>query len=176
MAPDRYIPYLPVIQAWIQQTLDKHAHERLALSSFTFARLRQYFSPEFLSAARVVPTDLLPVPPLSALGLEEFADFETQPISGITYKETYFLLRSAAATDESLHFHELVHVVQWEVLGPKDFLLLYAQGLAESGYRESPLEAMAYDHQRRFDTGESPYSVEAEVTQQSLALKTQARL
>jgi hypothetical protein len=149
MTPDRYIPFLPVIQDWIEQTLDEHAHERLALSLFPFARLEQYFSPELLSTARVVPIDLLPVPPLSRLGLREFADLETQPISGITYKETYFLLRGAAATDESLHFHELVHVVQWKVLGPRDFLLLYALGLAEYGYRESPLEAMAYNHHQR---------------------------
>src|ERR1035437_8223995 len=29
--------------------------------------------------------DRLPVPPLSALGLPEFADFESQPARGITY-------------------------------------------------------------------------------------------
>jgi hypothetical protein len=85
MMLDRYVPFLPVIQDWIQHTLDEDAHERLALSSFTFARLGQYFSPELLSTARVVPADLLPVPPLSALGLKEFADFEAQPINGITY-------------------------------------------------------------------------------------------
>ena len=44
-------------------------------------------------------------------------------------------------------------------------------GLAESGYRDCPLEAMAYDHQRRFDAGKPPYSVEAEVREQTLALK-----
>jgi hypothetical protein len=45
-------------------------------------------------------------------------------------------------------------------------------GLAEYGYRENPLEAMAYDHQRRFHEKQSPYSVEEEVSKQSLALKT----
>ena len=82
-----------------------------------------------LNTASVVRTDRLPVPPFSALGLWEFAGFENQPLSGITYKDTYFLQRSVA-TDETLHLHELVHVVQWQVLGPKDFLLLYAVGLA----------------------------------------------
>jgi hypothetical protein len=108
--------------------------------------------------------------PLSALGLREFADFEGQPARGITYRDTYFLWR-AVATDESLHFHELVHVVQWQVLGPRDFLLLYAAGLAESGYHDCWLEAMAYNHQRRFDAGGPPYSVEANVREQTLALK-----
>src|ERR1035437_3419422 len=98
----------------------------------------------------IIVPHLREMAPLSALGLREFADFENQPARGITYLDTYFLWR-ADATDESLHFHELVHVVQWQVLGPKDFLLLYAAGLAESGYRDCRLEAMAYDHQRRFD-------------------------
>jgi hypothetical protein len=173
MGPDRYLPFLPIILEWIQQTLDAHADESRTVASFKFSRLAHYFSAGILKTASVVPADRLPVPPLAALGLREFADFENQPISGITYIDTYFLQR-AAATDESLHFHELVHVVQWQVLGPKDFLLLYAAGLAESGYRDSPLEAMAYDHQRRFDAGEPPYSVEEQVWRQTLALKTHA--
>src|ERR1035437_4776779 len=170
MGSDRYLPFLPIVLNWIQQTLYDHARERRAVSSFKFPRLPHYFSEGLLNTASVVPCDRLPVPPLSALGLPEFADFESQPISGITYRDTYFVWR-ADATDESLHFHELVHVVQWQVLGPKDFLLLYAAGLAESGYRDCRLEAMASDHQDRFDAGDPPYSVEAEVWRQTLALK-----
>ena len=170
MGSDRYLPFLPFILDWIEQTLDAHAHEKRTVSSFKFPRLPHYFSEGLLNAASAVLCDRLPVPPLSALGLREFADFENQPIRGITYRDTYFLWR-AVAKDESLHFHELVHVVQWQVLGPEDFLLLYAAGLAESGYRDCALEAMAYDHQRRFDAGDPPYSVEAEVSRQTLALK-----
>lgn len=52
--------------------------------------------------------------------------------------------------DEGLHFHELIHVVQWRVLGPERFLAAYADGLEKFGYRASPLEAMAYDAQAAF--------------------------
>jgi hypothetical protein len=173
MASYRYRPFLPTILNWIQHTLDARAHGRRAVSSFGFPRLARYVSDELLNATSVVLTDRLPVPPLSALGLAEFADFENQTISGITYKDTYFLERNAV-TDESLHVHELVHVVQWQVLGPEDFLLLYATGLSEHGYLGCPLEGMAFEHQRRFDAGESPYSVEAEVREQTLALRTDA--
>jgi hypothetical protein len=162
VGPDRYRPFLPIILDWIQQTLDAHADDKRPVASFKFRRLPRYFSERLLNATTVVPTDRLPVPPLSALGLWEFADFESQPLSGITYRDTYFLQRSVAS-DESLHFHELVHVVQWQVLGPKDFLLLYAPGLAGHGYRRCPLEAMAFDHQRDFDADDAPYPVEAEV-------------
>jgi len=79
MGPDRYLPYLPTILNWIQQTLDAHAGNKRPVSSFNFTRLPRYFSERLLNTASVVPTDRLPVPPLSALGLWEFADFENQP-------------------------------------------------------------------------------------------------
>jgi hypothetical protein len=126
------------------------------VASFKFQRLPQYFSKEILETANVVITDHLPRPPLSALGLPEFASFETQLMNGITYLDTYFL-EPSGTSEETLHCHELVHVVQWHVLGPRDFLLLYAVGLLEQGYMDSPLERMAYDHQRRFDAREPSY-------------------
>lgn len=73
------------------------------MASFKFPQLPRYFSVELLNSARVVITDRLPRPPLAALGLVEFASFETRPMGGITYQETYFL-QPTAATDESLHF------------------------------------------------------------------------
>ena len=81
MGSDRYLPFLPIILDWIEQTLDDHAHERRAVSSFNFPRLPHYFSEGLLNTASVVLSDRLPVPPLSALGLREFADFESQPAS-----------------------------------------------------------------------------------------------
>ena len=48
-------------------------------------------------------------------------------------------------TEEAIHFHELIHVIQWRLLGPEDFLKSYANGLDEFGYENSPLEKMAYD-------------------------------
>jgi hypothetical protein len=103
------------------------------------------------------------------MGLTEFAAFEHQPMGGITYFDTVFLLPDGA-DDESLHFHELIHVIQWHVLGSENFLLLYAAGLVERGYFDSPLEAMAYGHQHRFEVCWPVYSVEAEVRAAMLAL------
>ena len=72
------------------------------------------------------------------------------------------------------HLHELVHVIQWQVLGARDFLLLYAAGLIEHDYASSTLEKMAYEHQARFDASQETYSVEAEVQEQVLALLPQS--
>ncbi len=79
---------------------------------------------------------------------------------GITYLDTYFV-RADEAQSESLHFHELVHVIQWRLLGPEKFLALYADGLERFGYRNSPLEVMAYELQERFEREQQPFDVEA---------------
>ena len=168
MAGTPYSSFLPPILKWIRETLDAYALQKRSVESFGFQRLPQYFEPSLLHATNVVVTDAPPVPPLSAWGLSDFAWLETGP-RAVTYQDTYFL-ETGAAGSESLHFHELVHAIQWRVLGPEDFLLMYAAGLAEHGYEDSPLEAMAYAHQARFEAGGPPYSVEAEVGAGTLAL------
>ena len=169
MAEDWYAEFLPAISKWILLTLDANADRARPVASFQFRRLPRYFSELLLSTTSVVVTFDLPRPPLSALGLSVFSSFEKQAMCAITYLDTYFIEDSAAA-DESLHFHELIHVIQWQVLGPKNFLLLYADGLTKRGYLECPLEAIAYAHQRRFDVHWPSYSVEAEVRKQTLDL------
>ena len=77
---------------------------------------------------------------------------------GITYRDTYFVKREHAA-DESLHFHELVHVLQWQALGPEHFILSYALGLA-GGYLANPFEEIAYTLQDRFSQHDEPFRVE----------------
>ena len=88
---------------WIQQKFDAHAGEKRPVASFKVSQLPRYFPVELLNSASAISTDPPPRPPLSALGLVEFASFETQPMGGIAYQETNFLEPSAAA-DESLHF------------------------------------------------------------------------
>jgi hypothetical protein len=112
----------------------------------------------------------LGIAPVISMGLTEFQEFETLDPVGITYKNTYFL-NAKNAEDESLHFHELIHAVQWRALGPEAFLILYADGLAKYGYERCPLEQIAYAHQRRFSERHGPvYDVETEVLAETLAL------
>jgi len=153
----------PIIRDWIQATLAAHAPEAKAVGSLNFPRLSQYYSRELLSKAKAVFVDRVPVPPLSKIGLAQFSDFENMGADGITYLDTYFVKRREAQR-ESLHFHELVHVIQWKVLGVERFLAAYADGLERHSYRNSPLEVMAYDHESRFKTSPAPYDVEAKVT------------
>jgi hypothetical protein len=44
----------------------------------------------------------------------------------------------------------LIHVIQWQSLGPERFLKTYAEGLERFGYENSPLEKMAYEAEDLF--------------------------
>jgi hypothetical protein len=149
MTQEEFQKFYPLLLGWIDITLRAHAGDTQAVISRGFPRLPLYFSADTLTAAKVVPVDQLPIPPLSSWGLTRFADFERGNFGGITYLNTFFI-RRAELSNEALHFHELIHVVQWRTLGPEQFLRSYADGLERFGYRESPLEVMAYDAEAAF--------------------------
>ena len=149
----------PLVAGWIRKTLAEHVGAAKSVASFDFHRLPSYYGAQLLASSKVVVVSRVPVPPLSAMGLDRFGDFEQMDAGGITYLDTYFV-RADYAHDESLHFHELVHVIQWRLLGPEKFLALYADGLERVGYRNSPLEVMAYDLQDRFECETQPFDVE----------------
>jgi hypothetical protein len=142
---------LPEMMTWIEQTLAPHRATARPVADLGFPRLAHYYSAPLLGGSRVILVDECPVPPLSRMGLDGFEDFENLHAAGITYGP-YFFVRRECAHDESLHFHELVHVVQWAHLGPQKFVMAYALGhLAAGSYRQNPLEVMAYDFQDQFD-------------------------
>ena len=51
------------------------------------------------------------------------------------------------------------HVIKWRILGPDRFLFLYVNGLECFGYRQSPLEAMAYDAETAFASSMAIFNV-----------------
>ena len=126
-----------------------HAGNTRTVVSRGFPRLPLYFSADTLISAKVVLIDQLPIPPLSSWGLTRFADFERGNFNGITYLNTFFIKRDELE-NETIHFHELIHVVQWRVLGPEQFLRSYTDGLERFGYIDCPLEVMAYDAEAAF--------------------------
>ena len=111
VTPQEFELAFPKLMEWIQKTL--LAHQRLArpVTAKNFQRLPLYFSRAQIEATKFVVVERIPVPPLSSIGLSHFSEFERGDYGGITYLNTYFL-KSAGADDESLHFHEMVHVVQ----------------------------------------------------------------
>jgi hypothetical protein len=153
MTPEEFQKYYPRLLGWIDTTLRAHAENARTVASRGFPRLPLYFSANTLMSTKVVSVDQLPIPPLSSWGLTRFADFERGNFNGVTYLNTFFIKRDDLR-NEAIHFHELIHVIQWRILGPEQFLSSYADGLERFGYRDSPLEKMAYDAEAAFTAKE----------------------
>jgi hypothetical protein len=165
MTPSDLASRLPLIRGWIDDLLARSRPLARRVASLGLPRLPDFYSADTLSGAYVVEVDDVPVPPLGALGLPDFAEFESMEAEGITFQDHYFVKRGRAH-DEALHFHELVHIVQWRLLGPEQFLLSYAAGyVTHGGYASNPFEQIAFDLQDRFESGEAPFSVEPVVRQ-----------
>lgn len=146
---------LPIIRNWIEELLESNKENTTSVINLNFPRINQIFPDDLLEKAKVVTVvGKVPFPPLSHIGLHELSGMEQIPLAGITYKDTFFINQNHRS--ESLHFHELIHVVQWERLGVDNFLLAYGVGLLQFGYEKSPLEQMAYTLQRIFETGTIP--------------------
>jgi hypothetical protein len=142
---------LPKVGQWIDDLRAKHLPESMPASEAGFPRLGSCFPNDFLKLARVVSVDVIPFPPVSEYGLPEFESLAKMSMAGITFRDMYFVRPSSSS--EGIHFHELVHVVQWNTLGVREFLLTYALGIVQCGYVQSPLEAIAFDLQARFERG-----------------------
>jgi len=159
MTPEEFQELYPPLLNWLRATLTAHAGMAQAVASRAFSRLPLYFSKETLASTKVVLVNWVPRPPLSKMGLTRFVEFERGDLDGITYLDTFFL-KQAHSKNEAIHFHELIHVVQWRLLGPDRFLYSYANGLERFGYRQSPLEVMAYDAERMFATSITIFDAE----------------
>ncbi len=144
---------LPRVRQWIDEYLEQYSDQARTVHSLGFKRLATCFPQELLVRAKVVTVTRVPFPPVENFGLPEFAPMQQMAFDGITFKDTFFLQQGHSS--ESLHFHELVHVVQWAKLGVDNFLLAYGFGLIQCGYEQSPLEKMAYTLQRGFEQGMS---------------------
>src|SRR2546426_9860255 len=149
MTPKDFQKFFPLVDNWIGAALAAHAGTARPVASCGFPRLPLYFTAETLASAKVVIMDRLPVPPLSSWGLTQFASFERGDPDGITYLDTCFL-KPHQSKNEAIHFHELIHVIQWRVLLAERFLLSHAPGFVGFGYLGRPLEGLAYHAEAQF--------------------------
>ena len=165
LTPEEFRTAYPKLRAWIQKTLEFYEKNAKPIASMHFVRLPLYFDHSLLDTAKFIAIDRLPMPPLSAMGLSRFTAFEQGNLHGVTYLDRYFIKRTVV-TEEAIHFHELIHVIQWRLLGPEDFLAAYANGLDEFGYENSPLEKMAYDAEAAFKRSFPIFDAEKFVAEQ----------
>lgn len=130
------------VEQWIDRTNVEYQDQRISCSKF-FDEFNGFYPLDFLQQAYFVIVDKIPkpdFPELREMGLSDFIDMEA---AGITYKNTYYILPHVAS-NLRIHFHELVHVAQWEHLGATAFMERYMTEIQTLGYDGAPLEKMAY--------------------------------
>jgi hypothetical protein len=124
----------------------------------------EYFDASDLGRLRIVQGDPLPVanPPFSHIVRRFGLTYpDLTMVDAITFDH---VIAARVPLTPDLLFHELVHVVQYRLLGVSEFAYQYTRGfLSRRSYNEIPLEVCAYELDRRFRLSAQPFDVEAEV-------------
>lgn len=154
-------------QNWISAQRDLHYKYSAPLLENDIEPLKGFYLRETIERARIRNVPQIENPPfyndLRQLGVPVPLDFSQ--MAGITFDDTILISDLYANTQShiSLIFHEMVHVVQYGLLGVDEFTSQYIQGWAQNGfeYVKIPLESAAYELQRRFDERpQSAFSIE----------------
>ena len=131
---------LTAIEQWIDEVNHKYKYKRVCCTQFA-AQFAGFYPTEFLENAFYVVIDEIPKPDFAALRAMGLGDFIDMKVSGITYKNTYYLL-STSVDNLRVHFHELVHVLQWQNLGALAFIERYINSGEKINVPEYVLDAL----------------------------------
>ncbi|MCP4202800.1 MAG: hypothetical protein GY769_12810 [bacterium] len=156
--------------AWIRAQREHYRPRATPLSEEDRDKLSAYFSQQVLDRARVLVVRGFDNPGFFSVFEErgEPHPIDLRRASAMALVDTILVAKSAAGGPlrDRLLFHELVHMVQYELLGLEDYMDRYVDGWAQSGrdYREIPHERQAFDLAARFrrSAGDA-FSVETEV-------------
>ncbi len=134
------------------------------LSASAQEGVQGYFSDIDLDRVRIVVADPLSIGEPPFAGLVRRLGF-VFPSVKLTAAITFdYLIACREPMNHSLLFHELVHVVQYRLLGVDAFAKHYVNGFLVGGsYHEIPLECCAFELEGRFMAGKDVFDVEAEV-------------
>jgi hypothetical protein len=151
---------------WVEQQRAEHRPQGWPLTPMAQEPLTPYYATPDLAAVRwrVVPE--IENPAFQAvvaaqLAAEGFPAMDFREMAGITFVDTILLSSSRRPADAqiaSLLVHEMVHVVQYRLLGGLGpFMHEYVWGMARNGfdYFKIPLEVQAYAIEARAATGET---------------------
>ncbi len=158
-------------RSWVQDQRNRHRPTARTLTESEKAAFRPFFEPSILDIARVKRVPGIQNPgfytELGAMGVASPLDFTA--MQGITFVDTILVSEREHSPHEpleSLLFHELVHVVQYAILGLPAFIDRYVRDWAKAGqrYGRIPLERDAYALQERLEAQpQRVFSVETEV-------------
>ena len=156
---------------WAESQRDRYRSTGRKLEDDERNELQRFFELETLDKTRIKMVPIIENPDfystLNKMGVPEPMDLTTA--AGITYIDTV-LISEKYFTHPSqwlpLIFHELVHIVQYEVLGVQKFMEKYIFGWADHGfiYASIPMETDAFDLAAKYESErKSGFSVIDEV-------------
>lgn len=162
LSPEQIATFTRAVAQYIRAQRAHYYSHAVALS---FSELwSRFFSPVDLQRIRVIQPgqERVPNPPfyseLEKLGFTGLPDFTS--MGAITFDDVVVFHEPLTP---QLIFHEMVHIVQYRLLGIDDFARLYVRGYLHGGYDGTPLEVCAYELDGRFIMGSVGFNVEAEV-------------
>ncbi|MBM3154709.1 MAG: hypothetical protein FJ008_05175 [Chloroflexi bacterium] len=157
---------------WVDEQREILLPQARPLSKEERARFQGYFEERILDLVRVATVDRIRNPEfyneLTMSGMPIPLDFNQAVGLAlvdciIIHKQLWTYPESAISTI----FHELVHVVQIDMLGIRKHIELYADSLMQNDlqYHSVIFERQAYDLTARFDRKEPPFSVSKAIKQ-----------
>lgn len=154
----------PFVSHYIIGQRNRLVPRSVPLSAYARLGVETYFSAIDLERVRIVISDPLAIadPPFTSAVRHLGLDF---PSVGLAAAITFdYVIACREPMTSSLLFHELIHVVQYRLLGVSSFANLYVRGFLRSGsYHDIPLECCAFELEQRFIPGKAAFSAEAEV-------------
>lgn len=153
LPPEAVEYFVGLARAWVREQRDHHRPLAQVLPEATKETLAPFFPEAAIDRVRwwVVPAIANPPFLSEAAALGIGLDFSQ--MNGITFDDTFVVTEAALQGDnpDALAFHEMVHVVQYGVLGVDEFISQYVTGYLSSGeYYTIPLELVAYALQMRW--------------------------
>lgn len=162
LSPEQIATFTQAVAQYIRAQR-AHYHPRSVALSFSELWSR-FFPPVDLQRIRVIQPgqERVPNPPfyaeLEKLGFTGLPNFTS--MGAITFDDVVVFHEPLTP---QLIFHEMVHTMQYRLLGIDDFARLYVRGYLHGGYDGTPLEICAYELDGRFIMGSVGFDVEAEV-------------
>ena len=160
MNPENSIEFLieNAIQ-WVEAQRDEHRLTARILTEEQKSEFAPFFDSKILDLARIKLVPVIENPgfysELQDLKIPRLLNFNNA--AGITFKDT-ILISQRYLTKRSqlkpLIFHELVHVVQYEVFGVREFIERYVRSWADNGFNYSSIhfEIEAHKLHQRYET------------------------
>jgi len=155
---------------WIREERDRQYPRASPLDAEDRRRFSGFFPERILDRARVRVVGRFENPDFFSVfdRLGEPYPIDLRRASGLALIDTILVIRRAAAGRNrgELLFHELVHLVQYDVLGLEGYMDRYVDSWAENGrsYRQIPHERQAFELATRFRrSADDRFSVESAV-------------